>query len=103
MTNQSVQQISSHICKRDKTLSSFHANIVYQIYSKLGIEICLYMLFLCTKFQGNRVSISCFITFFEKFAKRIYAHGAPGSLLRRSHFSKICLLISWVCIRIISS
>ena len=34
---------------------------IYQIHTKLGMEIYLYMLFICIKFQGNWVQIGCFI------------------------------------------
>ena len=42
-------------------------NINYLIYTKLGVKISFYMLFIYTKFQG----FPCFITNFERCAKRI--------------------------------
>ena len=42
---------------------------IYQIQAKLGTEICLCMLFMCAKFQGNQAWIDYFMTIFKKCAK----------------------------------
>ena len=64
---------------------------IYQIYAKLGIEICLYMLFVCIKFLGK---ISCFITIFEKCMKRMYKPTYWRSLRQKKFFKSLLAHIS---------
>ena len=65
MISQSPHQISSHslkghtLCSLDITFDFFMRIIVnnmwniYRIHTKLGMGIPFYILFICTKFQGN--------------------------------------------------
>ena len=77
-TNFQATLISSLPCRLDRTLTWIVTNSIlniYQIHTKLDMEICLHMLFICTKFQ---VWIYCFVTIFEKCVKLI-PEGPPPS------------------------
>jgi len=71
---------------------SFHTNnswyiaswtFIYVIHCELVLNIPFYMVFIYTKFQGNWVRISCFLTNFEKCEKRIQykAPEPPGFII----------------------
>ena len=70
-------------CRHDRTFFTQrivnNIQTIYQIPTKLGMRIVFHLLFICTKFKGNRVRTSCFITIFEKCVKWFWSKppGAP--------------------------